>query len=67
MAIQEMKLQEIDEVSGGRYNMRMLAEGGVLMLAGGLAVDTGGLSLIAVGSIALAMGGGWATLGICIP
>ena len=49
-------------LSGGMMHLDMLAEGGALIIMGGLAVATGGFSLIAVGSIALAMGGTWAGL-----
>jgi len=43
--------------------VRMIEQGGILLLAGGLAVATGGFVLVAVGGIALEAGATWAGLG----
>lgn len=59
----ELNLAEIEEVSGGKVNVRMVAEGGVLLIAGGLALATGGFALVAVGTVAAGAGAGWGFLG----
>jgi hypothetical protein len=53
-----LSVEELDAVAGG-INNDLLAVGLGVMFMGGLAVATGGFSLVAVGSIALGLGG-WA-------
>ncbi|WP_211462077.1 hypothetical protein [Collimonas silvisoli] len=62
MAIQEMTLQEIDEVYGA-VNWRLVSQGFIQTFAGSVAVAVGaasgplGFGLVAVGGVAMVMGG----------
>lgn len=62
MALQEMTLQEIDEVSGG-VNWTLVAQGFAVTLVSGVAIGVGaisgpvGIGLVAVGTTGAAMGG----------
>ncbi|MBX9798746.1 MAG: hypothetical protein K2Y13_04730 [Burkholderiaceae bacterium] len=63
--MQILNVQEIEEVSGA-VDWGMVGTGALLVVAGSLAVATGGFSLIAVGNIALAGGAAWGGVGLSL-